>query len=651
MKVTMKGRLYVLMAVLVGFVVISSVVVPTSVLAQDGDENETEYTGESGYTLSELRDLGDRRSGANVPNSMRPYGDAGGFWVRHVPTSSVGIQDTEENRRYVTPKTTVTRTHIYVGSFRGWNADKMNASLRVVAWKVGSRQVSEGNTTRTVRVPQNVTETTVNATFAAGTYDETEVELPPLFEDDGGAYYLTMWVEGHKGELQWVFKYAPNRGAATVPATSVAGRVAWAGWNIGFTGLATAGFALWTDQKLLRKMRTGPRVSPLEYAFVGGILTIMLGFVFWNGVADVLAHEPWLLGVVIGLAIGVLGLYFMSPETKRILLIQLRSTDGKMDDGGFGSWYVPNRALEVVTSSDGKVHVPRQGWLPALARAWPFHDVTPELTFDGDKARSLPATAENMERAVSSAEDAATGPDPLAPGIPAGEETPASDEQGRLSRAQSRASGAWGRIRTRFTSPDESGDTSDFHEIYFVDPDAEHVVEHDRETFTLEFPSFFTPRPDDADPEGAGIVDLISRFRAGRFVAMVAFLGFAFVGTSAVLHSSTLGWLATFAAMAALSVRPVGGDAFVDLAPVHYTPVVAAMLKHVEGWTDAADSEYWQAKFINAEATRRADRKTERESRETSTFNAVLENLAPEDGDRETDPRRGPKESEVSADD
>jgi hypothetical protein len=581
------------LAFVVVLVVSISLPLAAPVVAQEsGNTSSTATPGTasnssaSNYTIQGLRQLGTHPAGA--PNSMRPEGNAGAWWLRHVPAALGVSEGADDARRYVTPNTVVRRNQVYLGSFRGWESEDTNVRVHVVTWRV--EEETENGTTVDKRLT-DVQEKTVTASLAGGTYDEARIDLPPAYD---GEKYVTLWLEGERDRTQWVFRLNSNAATASVPANSQGDLVMYGFLHIFLPFLGTAVGAVVLDRYLLRSAGRGPGVSVLEYGFLGFAALFMGGFVFYNGLIETLAKRPELLGVLGGLFVGALAIWAFSDRGEEALFLQFRAAEADMAPDGSGTWHLANRVHTVVERADGRKVVPRDGWVPFLARAWPFSDAAPLLEFD--------ATNPGARRVTAPKDD-------LLP-------EDADEEEGLFDR-----------VRTRFPG-DEQEDEYDV--IYLVDPTAEHVVDYSEETFRLGLPDL-VEWPDDEEEFVAGRIPVPS-VAVGKILAGVAFVGVAYLAVTFVTTNTTLGALAAAVALGTLVVTPDAGKASVSLAPAHFDAVVGNMVQVMEGYAERADAETFQRKYHKSEAKRRAQRQRDLERKDVNTFREVVDRLAPEEG-------------------
>ncbi|WP_128478339.1 hypothetical protein [Halorussus pelagicus] len=351
-------------------------------LAQDdgagANQSGTATGTENGtWTYDDLADYGTVKS--NAPSkAIRPYGNAGSFWIRHVP---VEFMASPEDRQYIEPRTTVQRDSIYVGSFRGWDSEDMDATFHVVLWDFETvERTTENNRTVRERVVTNATHTTVSATLTGGDYGSAKLDLPAHY---GDAKYVTVWMEGHRDEVSWRFRYAVSEAAQSVPMRSAGGIAGFAAvWMFAPCMLTSVGIIA-LDRRFLDKVGNGPMVSALEVVFALAVATFLAVFVWYNGLLELLATAPWSVGIAGGALLGVTVLFMFGEHPEEVLFLQLTSGEdsASIKDDGTGRWHVRTRAYNVVQTSEGR-KIRREGWIPWLVAIWPFHNAAPTVDVD-----------------------------------------------------------------------------------------------------------------------------------------------------------------------------------------------------------------------------------------------------------------------------
>ena len=384
-----------LRAALAGFVVLAllvPVLAPGLALAQSEGGTETGNSTDAGvgtdagngtlndsqWTYDELAHYGTVKSNAPA-EAIRPYGDAGWFAIQHVP---VRFLADESDREYVAHDTLVERPQLNVITFRGWDSDRLEGTFHIVLWDFETRETTNAqNETVRERVVTNATHTTVEATFVGGDYGAAQIDLPKHY---GEPKLATVWLEGHREDVSWRFRYSVSEASETVPLKTRAGIAGYAAVWMFLPCLGSAVGVIFLDRRVLRKAGNGPMVSVLEVLFALAVATFFALFVWYRGLLEMLATAPWSMGIVGGLVVGVAALFAFSEKAQKVLFFQLVGDDADVRDNGSGRWPVRTREFSVVETDSGR-KIRREGWIPWLVAIWPFHDAAPAIDVEEEK--------------------------------------------------------------------------------------------------------------------------------------------------------------------------------------------------------------------------------------------------------------------------
>ena len=565
----------------------------------------------NGYTLAELSRT---VSHSGAPPSVRRWGEDGQIWLRHVPVGLLVPTDPSEGSRYIEQDTVVRRDTVYIGSFRGWEAQPENLTLHIVTYNRGQR-LREGpnGTAQQVQVPVNVTEKTVEVTLSGGGYDRAEVKLPEFYDRQKR---VTMWVEGKRDSQRWNFYVKTSKATQAVALSSRGDAIKWSIWNIFIWVLLTAGLLVGAASWAIKKVGRGPQWGPLEYGFIAFASLFFGGFLLYNGIMDTLARRPQLIGVAGGVLLGGLVLRALSEPGEEALFIQPTHKTEEVRADGSGSWWWANRVHPVVTrESDDKKVIPRRGWIPFFAALWPGYDARPVLEFEGRPERTLDSPPD---------ED--------------GEELFPEDDAGVLER-----------VRTKIEGNPDKGD--EYETIYLVDPLAEDVVTYEEEAFEFALPTLVS-WPDDKD-SGVWIRDVpLPSIAVGKILGGIVAVTVSFAAVKLFTASGLLASIGAGVALLALVVKPTEGSATVSLAPAQFDGVLQNVISTLGGWSDLADADYFRDEYHRSEAKRRVERQERQEADSVSVFDEMADRMAPDSqSNGDSSQPTGAAQSEVSADD
>ncbi len=379
--------------VLVALLVVTPLLAAGAVGAA-GQANQSagnDSTGPGPYSLDELRTDGNQPSGA--PPSTRPYGDYGSFWMRYTPTG-LGVSDDNPNdRKYLSADTTVQRDSVYLGSFRGWDSERTNVTVKVVYWTEGEveRSAGDGQTvTETAAVDQEVE--TVEVTLDGGDYVTTPIELQSSYEEP---QRVTMWVEGHQGEIQWTFEHQSSRAAKSIPMDDKGSLIGWGVMMLLLPMVATSSAMVYVDRKVLKKAGAGPQIGMLGYGLLAFGAFLIGAYYMYDSTIEIVATQPWVLGIGGGLLLGLLTVELFGDRTRKSLFMKFNIEDSLIHEDGSGVVDVDVEEKRLVDLEDGETGVVRRGILPFIARA---RGAMPLLDYNGDpKTRSETTSSDKWE--------------------------------------------------------------------------------------------------------------------------------------------------------------------------------------------------------------------------------------------------------------
>jgi hypothetical protein len=347
---------------------------------------DNDSTGPGPYSIEELRTNGNQPSGA--PPSTRPYGAYGSFWMRFTPTG-LGVSDDDPNdRKYLKPDTTVQRDTVYLGSFRGWESDRTNVTVTVVYWTEGEveRTTSDGQTvTETAAVQQKVE--TVEVTLAGGDYVTTPIDLQSSYEEP---QRVTMWVEGHQGEIQWTFEHQSSRAAQSIPMDDQGSLIGWGVVMLLLPMVATSSAMVWIDRKILEKAGAGPQIGMFGYGLLAFGVFVISAYYMYDSTIEIVTTQPWVLGVGAGLALGLLTVELFGDQTRKSLFLRFDLENAMIHDDGSGIVEADVEEKRLVDLENGETGVVRRGILPFIARA---RGAIPYLEYRGDPKTRVETTS------------------------------------------------------------------------------------------------------------------------------------------------------------------------------------------------------------------------------------------------------------------
>lgn len=575
----------VLIAILVG----SLLAAAGPVTAQDGNESDTAAAEAPEWSLEELKANGDRPE--NAPASVRASGSYSEYALKYLPTGlMVDDSDDSGSWRYLGSGTTVQRDEVQVWSKRGYEEPEKDVSIRIAYWTQGEEEVTNGNTTTTEQVPQNVTTKTIDASVASG-YDVIDVPLKSHF-DEPTEVTMCVQEEGDGNCLKdsestrWRFTHHTSAAAQAISYDTAGGQIAWAiGLLVLPFALFTAG-SLYVSRKAIRAARAGPNISMLVWVIaLGGIG--MGTLMFWDQVIATLVSAPWVLSILAGCFLGILASEWFGDQSYMALFFRLRFKDvvdheayGYAGDQGDGSGEVD---LEDVDEPDG--------------------DDSEVVDVDGASGK-LVADAIPLR---------------LARGEEGGRSRIGRGFWSFLARwrgARADLEAQDGRVRTHVDI--EAGP---YEELYVLDAEDDVPLEYEPESHRFEFPELVSR-------DEHGNVDV--NFRSiigGLFVLATSWLA-----GKVLLASAPLGLLIGAALLFIVKIaQPDQGYLRAHLAPVHYGNAMATMFQHAKRIGDAGSWEQLFDELSTEKAENRAERQQLQDRKTTSQTEEIVNEFVGDD--------------------
>jgi hypothetical protein len=279
--------------------------------------------GGSGYSLEDLRERGDQIEDKDP--SSRYLGGTGTVYVAYDETNFIkelGSQSPEwAVDKVVTPGKTVDTNEVTLHVSRTRDAPTETVNVHVVTWERKTREVSEGNTTRSEPYAANVTET-VHEVELSGGGDKATVDLPTAEDPE----MVTMWVEEYP-EARWVFPHHSTATSSRLPFGDTWGSfLPW--FFTRFFGVLAIGIpvAIGGAIKTLNRTGSSPGKGAIWYVIVGGLVAYFAGYFALGWVAETIVSLPWVLGGLLVLLAYIATLEY-ADQTKRVLVEKLTTAE------------------------------------------------------------------------------------------------------------------------------------------------------------------------------------------------------------------------------------------------------------------------------------------------------------------------------------
>ena len=540
-------------------------------LAQDGGDAGAAARN---LTLEELVPGGNKP--ANAPDSVRQNGRYGEFVVKYLPMGL--LVDEGENSpswRYLRPGSTIKRNYIQLWSKRAYGAESQDYVVEIAHYTVGQQTTtSEGGTSRTRKVAQNVTTYSRTVTFGGG-YDYARIDLRPHYDGRVRTVMCTRQPGeasclANPGDTRWTFYHSSSKATMSIETNSAGARLSWGIVLILLPFFGTTVTTLYGGRKFVEKAKAGPQISAIWWflAAVGGLMFLVIA---WDWISGTLIRAPWLVSAAAGVLLGVIAVEWFGRRTYGAGFLQFQ-----LDDG-----------------------------------------------FD-------PTDPDAVEEAAKDAhEDPDAGSAQDAPGVLKASfhiARFARGDQGERSAIRKGLRKFWARARGASADLEVSGNMQTridvdgpIEELYLLDPEEEEPLEYEPEGHSIEFPDLITYEETE---DG----ETVRKFHPMPYLAGGFALGFSALAGSLLTGSWPLGlFVGGFTLFAFKIARPKDGRLFANLAPIHYHHAVASMLTHARGLADAKSWDDWFRNYAESEAESHADRKELLDDRSESQMERLFD--------------------------
>lgn len=650
MKRALAGR--AARALVVAVLVLSAVAAGVGGLASAQDGNATDSAeAPDGLDLDALEERGTQR--ADAAPGVRVGGTFREYRLMQHPTGL--ITGPKANYSSWVPiqraSTTVKRNYVRIYSKRGYDLDDMDVVVRVATYQKRRVQVEGGNSTEVQAT--NVTTRQVNASLSDGR-DFVEIDLPAQYHQSFRAV-VCIQQPGEAnclreaGATRWHFQHASSKATMPTNINSAGDLVTWGLMVLFLPFLMVGSVSLYGTNAAIQRAESKPSIPWWVWpaTFIGGTLGLFLG---WDLLVGALVRSPWMLGVVGGLALGVVAAFLFGDNDEQTLFLRLRAND----------W----------TDVVGDLRGPRQGEPRTDGGTAADSDSVFGFDDDDDGGTATDSGSVFGTGGDSPTPDAGGSPDPsrtapsdgtmddLRDADPAGsiklDAIPVKTANGRhisdgFWNWVARARGADSPIRAadsdRIKTDVDIG-LGPFDQAYFLDPEAdeEEVLKAQEERHVWEFPELVSKDADGWHVNGSAIVGTMFT------VGMSTLLGTVVLGTAEV------GLLVGLALVALWKVAtPRDGYLEARLAPTHYHRAVGTILAHAE---ELGNLKTWQSLFrenVQEKTSNRAENRSLQAEGSRSQLDEIADqHLGTERGqqrDQDLDAEADPEDREVSADD
>lgn len=480
-------------------------------------ENATD-AGEQ-YTIDELRQDGKHYSvdGARiVPSEERVY------WLEHTPANQPWRKVSKENNgpKFGSGQTLKTDT-LYLRTIRA-QTETQSVTVKVASWNRGTQTVKRGNTTTEKEVAKNVSVMTQQVQLGPG-WSLGEVNLPRHDESK----QVTMWIVGNEDTARWRFQHRSVATSRPIDITTWGGFLVKVFQYVGLPVLVGGLFAGKKVRSAVESAGIGPQWGFGRWLATISLLTAVVVFGTYTQLAQAIVIVPYLLGAWL---VMVMAAYMLSTHRGEIKTKSLLKPDVS-DAVSFTN----------ARATDDDAGAATDGGTQDVARDRQYaYDI-----LQGDYATITTLEDENGMAVV----------------------------RGGLIPFLARVYGARAMIENiKEVTARVQFPTSTPDEMFFVDPEADSLIEYEPPGFELSIPEYTRQE------------------WATRGVFAAAGLGAAW--KLAGLYGSLVWPVAIGIAAIAVAkfyIEPTDGYARIEPAPVHFRQAFASTLMMSHGIRDAKD--------------------------------------------------------------
>ncbi len=317
---------------------------------------------------------------ANAPSSVRWYGEHGQLWLRHVGTGlSSRLLDDEEVLQYVGAGDVVGRDYLYLEGVRGRSAPQEDLSLTIVYWQPSTTENGD-------EIATNQQVDNVDVTLPGGGYDRVQIPLEDHYDE---AVHVTMWVDGNEDDLRWTFKQQSSAATQSFAADSRGDFALYGALYYLLIVFGTAGGLAIVSYKPLKRAAAPPGYSPTLYVGAVAFPVFMTALLAWDWLLEIVSTAPWIMSVLIGLAIYLVFVETLLDSSRKALFFQLHVDEAEDHEDGTGTIPFSTRVVRLVDTNHG-TGVIKKGIRPFLSRMF---GRTPVLDLDGTPRTALESKA------------------------------------------------------------------------------------------------------------------------------------------------------------------------------------------------------------------------------------------------------------------
>jgi len=364
------SRVVAVALVVVALTAVSVAVVGTVAAAEEANATNNASGSSSSWTATEIRSGGETIAGA-AP-SQRWLGTDGSVYVDYSnPNPLVGGSGEDwEAGVILEPGSKIQADQLRIHAQRARDAGIDKYRVRLVYANMITRQVTEGNTTRTVTEAANVTTGTQKVEFA-GPFSTGTVNLR---RSDAPRNVLMILENPETGEevARWSFRHESVATTQAAGISSMGDLLGWVGVWIVLPLVVLTVAVGYLSRAAIRRAGKGPDMGPVFWTGALGAGTFFGVALAYSLVADWLVALPLAIPVGLALFIGIVYIETTEVGVEEVEFIKPDLSLAKSPSGEDGVDMIKAESTTEKVIRDGPVHraVVRDGIRPFLSRVF-----------------------------------------------------------------------------------------------------------------------------------------------------------------------------------------------------------------------------------------------------------------------------------------
>lgn len=227
------------------------------------------------------------------------------WWLSHRPADSPW-----SNEKKLVDRELIQSNTLFLNTIRV-SDEPATRTVKIAFWQKGSREVQDGNTTRTAPAAENVSVVERQITLGKG-WPEAALDLP----QHNDVVRMTIWIEGASDEARWTLKHQSIATSAAASNIQTQGDlVGWGLTNIVGPAVLLTMIVGWAVKRALDEAGIGPQWGYSPWLI---LLTVVTGggvLLFYDSLATVFVNLPYVLA---GYLAGIAGIVILETHTQDV---------------------------------------------------------------------------------------------------------------------------------------------------------------------------------------------------------------------------------------------------------------------------------------------------------------------------------------------